>query len=223
MRLDHARSHAACRSSAAFSTRDMRAFLTDIARSAMKLGPVYGMPPAPSALHRAGGRGGQPLPRPAGHEALPLLRVLERLQRLVRRCAVPPAQRRRLAEHAAFRRHVEAGYSREYAVEHMGGMIEIARRERRRGRQNVRPAAVPALQRIVTDQVGTLVAAYAASDTTTTGPLLHGLLSATVVPRPYALVAFASAAPRRRWPSSITKSSSAIPARCGSGTAPRRT
>ena len=32
-------------------------------------------------------------------------------------------------EHAAFRRTLRRGYSREYAVEHIDGLVDIARRE----------------------------------------------------------------------------------------------
>ncbi len=90
------------------------------------------------------------------------------------------------AEHATFRRTLKRGYSREYAVEHVSGMIDIARQEIAAWPQDRPMAAVPALQRIVTDQVGTLVAGV--SPRPYNDDLVcyvHGLLSATVVPRPY--------------------------------------
>ena len=109
-------------------------------------------------------------------------------------------------EHATFRRTLRRGYSREYAVEHIDGLVDIARREIAAWPLTRPMPAVSALQRIVTDQVGTLVAG--------------------VSPRPYNddLVCYvhsccrppwcpgltcagrrASAAPQRRWTSSITR------------------
>ncbi|MDE0391549.1 MAG: cytochrome P450 [Rhodospirillales bacterium] len=90
------------------------------------------------------------------------------------------------AEHAAFRRTLKRGYSREYAVERMDGMIDIARREIAAWPEGKPIPAVPALQRVVTDQVGTLVAGV--SPRPYNDDLVcyvHGLLSATIVPRPY--------------------------------------
>ena len=90
------------------------------------------------------------------------------------------------AEHAAFRRTLKRGYSREYAVEHVGGMIDIARREIAAWPQHRPMPAVPALQRIVTDQVGTLVAGVSPRPyNDDLVRYVHGLLSATIVPRPY--------------------------------------
>ena len=89
-------------------------------------------------------------------------------------------------EHAAFRRTLKRGYSRQYAEEHMPGMIDIARREIGSWPLGRSMAAAPALQRIVTDQVGTLVAGVsprAYNDDLVR--YIHGLLSATIVPRPY--------------------------------------
>ena len=89
-------------------------------------------------------------------------------------------------EHAAFRRALRRGYSREYAEERVDGMIDIARHEIAAWPQARPMAAVPALQRIVTDQVGTLVAGVsprAYNDDLV--HYVHGLLSATIVPRPY--------------------------------------
>ena len=89
-------------------------------------------------------------------------------------------------EHAAFRRTLKRGYSRQYAEEHMSGMIDIARREIGSWPPGRSMAAAPALQRIVTDQVGTLVAGVsprAYNDDLVC--YIHGLLSTTVVPRPY--------------------------------------
>ena len=89
-------------------------------------------------------------------------------------------------EHAAFRRTLKRGYSRQYAEEHMPGMIDIARREIGSWPLGRPMAAAPALQRIVTDQVGTLVAGVsprAYNDDLVC--YIHGLLSATIVPRPY--------------------------------------
>ena len=88
-------------------------------------------------------------------------------------------------EHATFRRTLKRGYSREYAVEHMDGLVDIARREIA-GWPLGRPMAVaPALQRIVTDQVGTLVAGVSPrSYNDDLVRYIHGLLSAALVPRP---------------------------------------
>ncbi len=89
-------------------------------------------------------------------------------------------------EHATFRRALRRGYSREYAEERVEGMIDIARQEIAAWPQARPMAAAPALQRIVTDQVGTLVAGVsprAYNDDLV--HYVHGLLSATIVPRPY--------------------------------------
>ena len=89
-------------------------------------------------------------------------------------------------EHAAFRRALRRGYSREYAEERVDGMIDIARQEIAAWPQGRPMAAAPALQRIVTDQVGTLVAGVsprAYNDDLV--HYVHGLLSATLIPRPY--------------------------------------
>ena len=89
-------------------------------------------------------------------------------------------------EHAAFRRTLKRGYSREYAVEHMDGLIDIARQEIAAWPLGRPMAAAPALQRIVTDQVGTLVAGVSPrSYNDDLVRYIHGLLSATIVPKPY--------------------------------------
>ena len=89
-------------------------------------------------------------------------------------------------EHAAFRRTLKRGYSREYAVERMDGLIDIARREIAGWPLERSMPAASALQRIVTDQVGTLVAGV--SPRPYNDDLVcyvHALLSATIVPRPH--------------------------------------
>ena len=89
-------------------------------------------------------------------------------------------------EHAAFRRALKRGYSREYATERMGGMIDIAQREIAAWPLTRPVPAAPALQRIVTDQVGTLVAGV--SPRPYNDDLVcyvHGLLSAIIVPKPH--------------------------------------
>ena len=161
--------------------RDMRAFLTD---NYHELGPVYGM----RLLNRrftvlAGVEANRFLAR----QGTKHFRSFEFWSGFN---AWFGAARSTLsadgAEHAAFRRTLKRGYSREYAVEHMGGMIDIARREIAAWPTERPMAAVPALQRIVTDQVGTLVAGV--SPRPYNDDLVcyvHGLLSATVVPRPY--------------------------------------
>ena len=161
--------------------RDMRAFLTD---SYHELGPVYGM----RLLNRrftvlAGVEANRFLARHGTKH----FRSFEFWSGFN---AWFGAARSTLsadgAEHAAFRRALKRGYSREYAVEHMSGMIDIARQEIAAWPQDRPMAAVPALQRIVTDQVGTLVAGV--SPRPYNDDLVcyvHGLLSATVVPRPY--------------------------------------
>ena len=89
-------------------------------------------------------------------------------------------------EHAAFRRALRRGYSREYAVERMAGMIDIARREIDTWPVERPVAATPALQRIVTDQVGTLVAGVSPRPyNDDLVRFVHGLLSAIVVPKPH--------------------------------------
>ena len=90
------------------------------------------------------------------------------------------------AEHATFRRALKRGYSRQYAEAHMEGLIDIARREIAAWPLTRPLAATPALQRIVTDQVGTLVAGVsprAYNDDLVC--YVHGLLSANFVPRPH--------------------------------------
>ena len=90
------------------------------------------------------------------------------------------------AEHAAFRRTLKRGYSLEYAVERLDGMIDIAQREIAAWPIDRPMPAVPALQRIVTDQVGTLVAGVSPRPyNDDLVHYVHGLLSATIVPRPY--------------------------------------
>ena len=161
--------------------RDMRAFLTD---NYHELGPVYGM----RLLNRR-------FTVLAGVEANRFLarhgtRHFRSFEFWSGFNAWFGAARSTLsadgAEHATFRRTLKRGYSREYAVEHVGGMIDIARQEIAAWPQDRPMAAVPALQRIVTDQVGTLVAGV--SPRPYNDDLVcyvHGLLSATVVPRPY--------------------------------------
>ncbi len=90
------------------------------------------------------------------------------------------------AEHAAFRRALKRGYSREYAVERMDGMIDIARQEIAAWPLTRPMPAAPALQRIVTDQVGTLVGGVsprAYNDDLVR--YVHAVLSATLVPSPH--------------------------------------
>ena len=161
--------------------RDMRAFLTD---SYQELGPVYGMrllnrrftvlagPEANRFLARQGTRHFRSFEFWSGFNAW------------------FGAARSTLsadgAEHAAFRRALKRGYSREYAVERLDGMVDIARQEIAAWPLDRSMTAVPALQRIVTDQVGTLVAGV--SPRPYNDDLVcyvHGLLSATIVPRPY--------------------------------------
>ena len=89
-------------------------------------------------------------------------------------------------EHAAFRRTLRRGYSREYAVEHIDGLVDIARREIEGWSPGRSMPAVPALQRIVTDQVGTLVAGVSPRPyNDDLVRYVHGLLSATMVPGTY--------------------------------------
>ena len=161
--------------------RDMRAFLTD---SYHELGPVYGM----RLLNRrftvlAGVEANRFLARHGTKH----FRSFEFWSGFN---AWFGAARSTLsadgAEHAAFRRALKRGYSQEYAVERLDGMIDIARREIDAWPLDRSMTAVPALQRIVTDQVGTLVAGV--SPRPYNDDLVcyvHGLLSATIVPRPY--------------------------------------
>ena len=161
--------------------RDMRAFLTD---SYHELGPVYGM----RLLNRR-------FTVLAGVEANRFLarhgtRHFRSFEFWSGFNAWFGAARSTLsadgAEHAAFRRALRRGYSQEYAVERLDGMVDIARREIDAWPLDRSMTAVPALQRIVTDQVGTLVAGV--SPRPYNDDLVcyvHGLLSATIVPRPY--------------------------------------
>ena len=71
-------------------------------------------------------------------------------------------------------------------MEHLAGMIDIARQEIAAWPPERPMAVAPALQRIVTDQVGTLVAGVSPRPyNDDLVRYVHGLLSATVVPRPY--------------------------------------
>ena len=89
-------------------------------------------------------------------------------------------------DHAAFRRALRRGYSREYALDRLAGMVEIARREIDTWPTDRPVAATPALQRIVTDQVGTLVAGVSPRPyNDDLVRFVHGLLSAIVVPKPH--------------------------------------
>ena len=161
--------------------RDMRAFLTD---SYLELGPVYGM--------RLFNRRFTVL---AGVEANRFLarhgtKHFRSFEFWSGFNAWFGAARSTLsadgAEHAAFRRTLKRGYSLEYAVERLDGMIDIAQREIAAWPIERPMPAVPALQRIVTDQVGTLVAGVSPRPyNDDLVHYVHGLLSATIVPRPY--------------------------------------
>lgn len=61
------------------------------------------------------------------------------------------------AEHATLRRMLRRGYSRQYAADRVSGLADIARRELAAWPIDTPRSVVPALQRIVTEQVGTLV------------------------------------------------------------------
>ena len=161
--------------------RDMRAFLTD---SYLEHGPVYGM----RLLNRrftvlAGVEANRFLAR----QGTKHFRSFEFWSGFN---AWFGAARSTLssdgAEHAAFRRALKRGYSREYAAERLGGMVDIARREIGSWPSSRPMPAAPALQRIVTDQVGTLVAGVSPRPyNDDLVRYVHGLLSATIVPRPY--------------------------------------
>ena len=161
--------------------RDMRAFMTD---SYLELGPVYGMrllnrrftvlagPEANRFLARQGTKHVRSFEFWSGFNAW------------------FGAARSMLSadgpEHAAFRRTLSRGYSREYAVEHIDGLVDIARREIDAWPADRPMPAVPALQRIVTDQVGTLVAGVSPRPyNDDLVRYIHGLLSATLVPGAY--------------------------------------
>ena len=60
------------------------------------------------------------------------------------------------AEHKVFRDVFRRAYSRRFALDHASGLTEIARRSIASWPQNAPFSVTPALQRIVTDQVGTL-------------------------------------------------------------------
>ena len=60
-------------------------------------------------------------------------------------------------EHAALRRMMRRGYSRQYATDRVTGLVDVARREIADWPLETPHAVREALQRIATDQVGTLV------------------------------------------------------------------
>ena len=60
-------------------------------------------------------------------------------------------------EHAALRRMMRRGYSRQYATDRVAGLVDVARREIADWPLETPHAVREALQRIATDQVGTLV------------------------------------------------------------------
>ena len=60
------------------------------------------------------------------------------------------------AEHKVFRDVFRRAYSRRFALDHASGLVHIARRAITRWPPNTPFSVTPALQRIVTDQVGTL-------------------------------------------------------------------
>ena len=161
--------------------RDIRAFMTD---SYLELGPVYGM----RLLNRrftvlAGMEANRFLAR----EGTKHVRSFEFWSGFN---AWFGAARSTLSadgpDHAAFRRTLRRGYSREYAVEHIDGLVDIARREIATWPLSRSMPAVPALQRIVTDQVGTLVAGVSPRPyNDDLVRYVHGLLSATLVPGTY--------------------------------------
>ena len=60
------------------------------------------------------------------------------------------------AEHKVFRRTFKRAYSRRFALDHVQGLVDIARRSIASWPSNAPFPVTPALQRIVTEQVGTL-------------------------------------------------------------------
>ena len=60
------------------------------------------------------------------------------------------------AEHKVFRDVFRRAYSRRFALDHASGLVDIARRSIAGWPRNAPFSVTPALQRIVTDQVGTL-------------------------------------------------------------------
>ena len=161
--------------------RDMRAFMTD---SYLELGPVYGMR---LFNRRFTVLAGMEANRFLAREGTKHVRSFEFWSGFN---AWFGAARSMLSadgpEHAAFRRTLRRGYSREYAVEHIDGLVDIARREIDAWPADRPMPAVPALQRIVTDQVGTLVAGVSPRPyNDDLVRYIHGLLSATLVPGPY--------------------------------------
>ena len=60
------------------------------------------------------------------------------------------------AEHKVFRRTFKRAYSRQFAQDHASDLVDIARRSIARWPSDTPFSVTPALQRIVTDQVGTL-------------------------------------------------------------------
>ena len=129
------------------------------------------------------------------------------------------------AEHAAFRRTLKRGYSREYAVEHMGGMIDIARREIAAWPQG-RPMAAGAGSAAARHRSGWHAGRRRLAASLQRRPRLlrpRAALGHHRAAGPTCAGRRASAARRRRWTSSTTRSSSATRARCASGTVPSRT
>ena len=60
------------------------------------------------------------------------------------------------AEHKLFRRMFKRAYSRQFALDHASGIVDIARRSIASWPPNAPFPVTPAFQRIVTEQVGTL-------------------------------------------------------------------
>ena len=90
------------------------------------------------------------------------------------------------AEHKAFRDVFRRAYSRRFALDHAGSLVDITRRSIASWPRNAPFSVTPALQRIVTDQVGTL--------TTGVSPrpwnddlvhFVHVLLLTNIVPIPF--------------------------------------
>ncbi len=89
------------------------------------------------------------------------------------------------AEHAVFRRTLKRGYSRRYAEDRVSDLIDIARREIADWPRTTPLAVTSALQRIASDQVGTLTTGVSPrAYNEELADFVHALLSTIIIPRP---------------------------------------
>ena len=90
------------------------------------------------------------------------------------------------AEHKVFRDVFRRAYSRRFALDHASGLVEITRRAIASWPPNTPFSVTPALQRIVTDQVGTLTTGVSPSSCSEElVRFVHVLLLTNIIPNPF--------------------------------------